>query len=160
LIHICTLGYDPIGWGVPYAGAIATDTAKPLMEAAIQTLIILLDYGHPILAPGAAEGPALPPLTSVLRLPSVLLEDTEAQGFNVFRKLLSSIETESDMNFIFRGFSRLLNNVHQSQSTFLPYSIQSVDIEEVFHGLFCLKIILILNSGANGAVMEVLGGNS
>lgn len=36
------LGYDPIGWGVPYGNLVATDTAKLLMETAIQALIILL----------------------------------------------------------------------------------------------------------------------
>ncbi len=53
------------------------------------------------------------------------------QGFNIFRKLLNSIEDESQLNFIFRGFSRLLNNVHVSQSTILPYAIAPIDIDEV-----------------------------
>ena len=44
-------GYDPVGWGLPYGNFVATDTAKPLMESAIQALIILLDYGHPIKPP-------------------------------------------------------------------------------------------------------------
>ena len=42
------LGYDPIGWGVPYGGVFSTDTAKPLMEVAAQVLIVLLDFGFPI----------------------------------------------------------------------------------------------------------------
>ena len=29
-------GYDPVGWGLPYGSFVATDTAKPLMESAVQ----------------------------------------------------------------------------------------------------------------------------
>jgi hypothetical protein len=43
-------GYDPIGWGVPYGGAVSTDTARSLMEVAVQALVIMLDYGHPVKA--------------------------------------------------------------------------------------------------------------
>ena len=50
-----TLGYDPVGWGLPYGNLVAKDTAKPLMEHAVQALLILLDYGHPIKLPGSGE---------------------------------------------------------------------------------------------------------
>ena len=32
----CYTGYDPVGWGLPYGSFVATDTAKPLMESAVQ----------------------------------------------------------------------------------------------------------------------------
>ena len=45
---MCSVGYDPVGWGLPYGNLVSTDTAKELMETSIQLLIILLDYGYPI----------------------------------------------------------------------------------------------------------------
>lgn len=104
------------------------------METAIQALVILLDYGHPI------ENSLLSSLDSTapshgLALTSSPLQyvnpaDVDAQGFNIFRKLLGSIDTPDQLNFMFRGFSRLLNNVHQSQTTYLPYSVTRIDIEQ------------------------------
>lgn len=120
------LGYDPVGWGLPYGNLIATDTAKMLMESAIQTLIILLDYGHPIrYQKNNAENESINS-----QLPYIAPNDTDAQGFNVFRKIMGTIEAPDQLNFIFRGFVRLLNNAHQSESSYLPYSITRVTIEQ------------------------------
>ena len=33
-------GYDPVGWGLPYGNFVATDTAKPLMESAVQVHVL------------------------------------------------------------------------------------------------------------------------
>lgn len=122
------LGYDPIGWGIPYADAVTTDTAKSVMEHAIQVLIVLLDYGHPIKPRPYGNGTDMYTNTGIR---TVLPTDTETVGFNVFRRLLSSIESEDYLNFIFVGFSRLLNSVHKNESSYLPYSSASVEIEEV-----------------------------
>jgi len=127
------LGYDPIGWGVPYGNMMSTDTAKIVMEHSVQALVILLDYGHPMRTlDSAANGTALP---------SVNATDTEAQGFNVFRRLLGSVEAPDQLNFMYRGFVRLLNNVHQAESTYLPYSITRIGIEQELLILFwkCLE---------------------
>ena len=32
------LGYDPVGWGVPYGGVFSTDTAKGVMELSAQVI--------------------------------------------------------------------------------------------------------------------------
>ena len=101
------MGYDPIGWGVPYGNLVTTDTAKLTMEAAVQALIILLDYGHPLLPPGMPADP------SQHQLPYVAHDDTDCQGFNIYRKILGAIEAPDQLNFIFRGFVRLLSNVPQ-----------------------------------------------
>lgn len=34
------LGYDPVGWGLPYGNMIATDTAKLVMESAVQVTLL------------------------------------------------------------------------------------------------------------------------
>lgn len=106
------------------------------METAVQALIILLDYGHPIenhLA-STLDPTALPPSSGLSVTTSPLQyvnpDDVDAQGFNIFRKLLGSIDTPDQLNFMFRGFSRLLNNLHQSQTTYLPYSVTKIDIEQ------------------------------
>ena len=124
---------------MPYGNLMATDTAKNVMESAVHALIILLDYGHPIRYGDAtsssergAEGAALP---------SVNASDTDAQGFNVFRRLLGQVDSPDQMNFVYKGFVRLLNNVHQSESTYLPYSITRIGIEQELLVLFwkCLE---------------------
>jgi hypothetical protein len=125
------LGYDPVGWGMPYGNLVANDTAKTLMESAVQALVVLLDYGHPIelVEGGAAASAAAPPGQQTLQY--VAGDDVDAQGFNIFRKMLGSIDSNDHLNFMFRGFSRLLNNVHQSQCTYLPYSVTKIEIEQV-----------------------------
>lgn len=120
------LGYDPVGWGLPYGNLVATDTAKQLMETAIQVLIILLDYGYPIKLTDSQSNQAGPQSVTYISP-----DDTDAQGFNVFRRLLSCIESPDQLNFIYRGFARLLNNVHQSETTYLPYSITKIKVEQV-----------------------------
>jgi len=125
LINV-VLGYDPIGYGIPYGNVFAADTAKELMESSVQALIILLDYGLPIrtvLTGAVPGGPAN-------QLPHVSPTDTDSPGFNVFRRYLSYIESPDELNFIFRGFVRLLNNSHEAQSTYLPYSITRIEIEQ------------------------------
>ena len=158
------LGYDPVGWGVPYGNVVATDTAKLLMEAAIQVLITLLDYGHPIkpnTAPTSTSTSATitnddntqqssssssssssknnNPDTNgysnlssnhMTNMPSVAYTDTDSRGFNVFRRLLHSISDPSALHFIFRGFSRLLNNIHESDNSYLPYSVTRVCVDQ------------------------------
>ena len=97
------------------------------MEISVQALIILLDYGHPLKLPHIPDSADA---TGSPQLQYVSADDTDAQGFNVFRRILGSVEAPDQLNFIFKGFSRLLNNVHQSESTYLPYSIGKVGIEQ------------------------------
>eukprot|EP01039_Chlorochromonas_danica_P009253 gene9253-10216_t len=127
------LGYDPVGWGIPYGNLIATDSAKHVMEHAIQALIILLDYGHPIRHDA----------TITPNLPYVDVHDTQAQGFNIFRKYLGQIEAPDQLNFIYRGFVRLLNNVHEAEASYLPHSVTRITIEQELLVLFwkCLEEI-------------------
>ena len=42
-----------------------------------------------------------------------------------------TIEDSSQLNFIYRGFVRLLNNVHLSESSYLPFSVTRMSIEQV-----------------------------
>jgi hypothetical protein len=46
--------------------------------------------------------------------------------FNLYRSLLHSLTSDADFAFVFKGLSRLLNNVPQADSTYLPYSTKQV----------------------------------
>lgn len=135
------LGYDPVGWGMPYGNLVSTDTAELLMEAAVQVLVVLLDYGFPISNNGNSNGGGttagavdkvdkVSSKTFSSSLPTVRADDTESPGFNVFRRVLSTIEDPAQLNFIFRGFVRLLNNIPQSDRSYLPFSHNRVTCEQ------------------------------
>ena len=55
------LSYDPVGWGVPYASAIVSDTAEPLADICLQVLDVLLDYAPLIVHLSGSINPATPP---------------------------------------------------------------------------------------------------
>ena len=118
------LGYDPIGWGLPYGNVLSQDTAKPLMETSIHLLITLLDYGHPIRLNGTDAA------TETDNLPYVDECDINSTGFNAFRKYMKGIESPDELNFIYRGFVRLLNNTHESKNVFLPNSVTKIQVEQ------------------------------
>lgn len=121
------LGYDPVGWGVPYTNLLAADTSKLLMETSAQVLITLLDYGYPVRwsPPSDATDSAFHS-----SIPSVGPDETESRGFNVFRRILGRVDDSVSLTFMFNGFSRLLNNLPQSDGSFLPYSIPRVEIAQ------------------------------
>lgn len=140
---VCTVGYDPVGWGLPYSNFVVADTAKPLMESSIHVLIALLDYGYPIQTSNSSESES-----SVAPSPSNVVyvdaRNVHAPGFNIFRKLLHDISNNHQLHFIFRGFSRLLNNVHLSQSTYLPYSVPAINVEQVMMWtLLCCMLCVV-----------------
>jgi len=123
------LGYDPVGWGMPYGNLVSTDTAQPLMEVAVQVLVVLLDYGYPIRHSSSGNGRDAAK-DNAAGMKSVNAEDTESPGFNVFRRVLGTIEDPAQLNFIFSGFVRLLNNIPQSDRSYLPFSHSRVTAEQ------------------------------
>jgi hypothetical protein len=124
-------GYDPVGWGLPYGSLVAQDTAKPLMEVSAQVLLVLLDYGHPIKLPHINPDGSINPADQATAVPYVDANNVDAKGFNVFRKIMTTVDAPDQLNFIFRGFTRLLNNVLESEATYLPNSITRIGIEQV-----------------------------
>ena len=98
-------------------------------------LVILLDYGHPI------GSKTVNTYYGAAGLPTVAATDEGAPGFNVFRLLLSKIDSLSEFNFLYRGFVRLLSNVHQSDGGYLPYSVTKIAVEQELLVLFwkCLE---------------------
>ncbi|EQC25901.1 hypothetical protein SDRG_16273 [Saprolegnia diclina VS20] len=98
-----TLLYDPVGWGVPYAGSIVADERETLVDISVQVLLVLLDFGKPAIE-----------------------SDGVVTCSNKYRELLSSVQREEDFDLIFYGLAKLLNNYHQSMNTILPNSIKQI----------------------------------
>ena len=55
---------------------------------------------------------------------------------NIFRELLSSIKSPSDLKFCWDGFVRLLSNTYESNSTYLPGSVAKINCHQEVLVLF------------------------
>ena len=65
-------------------------------------------------AAGAGAAPAAP------------AEPVRMSLFNIYRSMLHSVSEEADYHFVFEGLARLLNNIPNADSTYLPYSTKKV----------------------------------
>ncbi|XP_046681610.1 protein HID1-like [Homalodisca vitripennis] len=95
--------YDPVGMGLPYNHLLFADPAEPLVDAALQILIVTLDHD-------TSQG-----------------DDTAAPD-NLFINYLSRIHRDEDFAFVLRGFTRLLNN--PLVQTYLPNSTKKVQFHQ------------------------------
>ncbi|KAI1731955.1 high-temperature-induced dauer-formation protein [Ditylenchus destructor] len=98
---ICS--YDPVGYGLPYNHLLIGDSREPLVQAAIQVLIVCLDRDS---APKNEEG------------------DQAGYTDNFFVNYLSRIHREDDFDFMLKGLTRLLNN--PLQPSYLPNSSKKI----------------------------------
>ncbi|CAH0521849.1 unnamed protein product [Peronospora belbahrii] len=126
------ISYDPVGWGVPYAGSIVSDDRELLVDLSLQVLLVLLDFGQTternLTATSKPQPGSLTPSakrrssSAALKISNPVFDGVP----NAYRSLLSSLQRPEDFNLIFTGLSRLLNNYHQSMSTLLPNSIKQI----------------------------------
>ncbi|XP_028136064.1 protein HID1 [Diabrotica virgifera virgifera] len=100
--------YDPVGLGVPYNHLIFNDSLEPLVEAALQILIVTLDHDTSSSTPAESEDVSVPD--------------------NLFINYLSRIHRDEDFNFILTGITRLLNN--PLVQTYLPNSTKKVHFHQ------------------------------
>ncbi|CAG9833048.1 unnamed protein product [Diabrotica balteata] len=100
--------YDPVGLGVPYNHLIFSDSLEPLVEAALQILIVTLDHDTSSSTPAESEDVSVPD--------------------NLFINYLSRIHRDEDFNFILTGITRLLNN--PLVQTYLPNSNKKVHFHQ------------------------------
>lgn len=137
------LTYDPVGYGVPYAGALLRDKEEGLVNTAVQALLVLLDYAplatqQPENASTAANSnaaanpnaqtPASPEQQQKQQhqqqQQQQLVSEEEAQPvfaqFNIYRSMLAGLGDAADFDLIYGSISRLLNTVPASQSAMLP----------------------------------------
>ena len=97
--------YDPVGWGIPYAGAVLPDSHFSTLHVGAQLLLVLLSL------PAGDGTPAAPP------------DDRCA-------KLLINLRREETLAFVAAGFGKLLPNAHVVASTYLPSSQLSLECHE------------------------------
>ncbi|KAG6454873.1 hypothetical protein O3G_MSEX008910 [Manduca sexta] len=105
--------YDPVGLGLPYNHLLFADTLEPLVEVALQILIVTLDHD-----------------TSNV----VNEESDESLPDNLFINYLSRIHRDEDFQFALRGVTRLLNN--PLTQTYLPNSAKKVNLHQELLVLF------------------------
>ncbi|CAH0564929.1 unnamed protein product [Brassicogethes aeneus] len=96
--------YDPVGLGVPYNHLLFNDSLEPLVEAALQILIVTLDHDTSSSTPHEGDDTTVPD--------------------NLFINYLSRIHRDEDFQFILSGVTRLLNN--PLVQTYLPNSTKKV----------------------------------
>lgn len=105
------LGYDPRSVNV--TTGFSEGNHVKLVELSAQVLCILLDCG----LPGRPD-----PVLDQKGLPCVEFEVASRGGFNMFRTLLARIDSGAELTLIFNGFSRLLRNCYESESTYHIHS--------------------------------------
>ncbi len=129
------VSYDPhygnlgnLVGGVPYGGNFSSDTHVKLVELSAQVLCVLLDCG--------LSGDPIPYENSRGQ-PIVPLGEAYKVGFNIFRVMLARINHGRDLEALYRGFVRLLRNMHEGKSTLLSMPSSQTRLE-------CHQEILIL----------------
>ncbi|OZC05016.1 hypothetical protein X798_08009 [Onchocerca flexuosa] len=92
--------YDPIGYGVPYNYLLFTDSREPLVQTALQVLIVCLDSE------------------------TQSSDKKNEYADNFFINYLSRIHREEDFEFMLKGMTRLLTN--PLVATYLPSSAKKI----------------------------------
>jgi len=113
------LTFDPANVGF-------SDSHIKLVELSAQVLCVLLDCG----LPGNPE-----PVQDTKGEPVVEFETASRGGFNIFRGLMARMDSASELDFVFEGFARLLKNVYEPHSTYLPNSSTKLE---------CFQELLVL----------------
>jgi len=75
------------------------------------------------------------PVVDPMGEPVIEFEVASKGGFNIFRSLMARIDSVQELNFLFDGFARLLKNVYEPQSTYLPNSSTKLE---------CFQELLVL----------------
>jgi hypothetical protein len=102
------LGYDPKT--IPVATGFSEGNHMKLLELSVQVLCVLLDCG----IPGQPDI-----VYDQNNNPCVEYEVASKNGFNIFRTLLARIATGRELTFVYNGFTRLLRNVYEAESTYM-----------------------------------------
>lgn len=108
--------YDPVGT-VPYNHLLFQDYQEPLVEIALQLLIVTLDHDV------ACFTPSTP--TSIA---SATFHSHDEAVDNLFINYLSRIHRDEDFHFILKGITRLLNN--PLVQSYLPNSTKRLHLHQ------------------------------
>lgn len=101
--------YSPEGLGLPYNHLLFNDTLEPLVEVALQILIVTLDH-------------------------DTEPDENEKVPDNLFINYLSRIHRDEDLQLVLAGVARLLNN--PLLQTYLPNSAKKVHLHQELLVLF------------------------
>ncbi|XP_057310816.1 protein HID1-like isoform X1 [Hydractinia symbiolongicarpus] len=113
--------YDPVGYGIPYNHVMFNDTREPLIEVALQLLIVVLDYDM-----------EQQQILENINNPDQSFEGTGPE--NLFCNYLTRIHREEDFHFILRGITQLLQN--PLIQTYLPNSCKKIGFHQELLVLF------------------------
>ena len=102
------VNYDPRA--LPVTTGFSEGNHVRLVELSAQVLCVLLDCG----LPGNPD-----PVVDQNGYPCVEFEVASKGGFNIFRTLLSRIDTGRELTLIYEGFARLLRNVYEAEATYM-----------------------------------------
>ncbi|XP_023387383.1 protein HID1 [Pteropus vampyrus] len=117
--------YDPVGYGIPYNHLLFSDYREPLVEEAVQVLIVTLDHDHTTSASPTVDGTTT----------GTAMDDADPPGpENLFVNYLSRIHREEDFQFILKGIARLLSN--PLLQTYLPNSTKKIQFHQELLVLF------------------------
>ena len=97
----------------PKSSLFTNDSHTKLVNLSAQILCVLLDCG----LPGDPE-----PVKNCKDEPVVQFEKASKTGFNMFRTIIARIDSRKELTIIYKGLTKLLQNIHESKSTMLPGS--------------------------------------
>ena len=146
LINV-SVGYDPVGLGIPYAGNVLEDPREELAVVALHVVLALVDFASPpppkSMAEGTANHPALEKGSDndgqkeskdgidtskdVSHSPSVE---------NIHRSFVFSLDGAKNFQFLFGGITRLLNNPHECVSAFFGGATKQIGFYQELLVLF------------------------
>eukprot|EP00943_MAST-04B_sp_MAST-4B-sp1_P000331 g331.t1 len=147
LINI-SVGYDPVGLGIPYAGNMMDDPRDELATISLHVFLALVDFAAPPPPKNMAEGTANHPSmektdaanqTSPKHKKTDILNKNNQQSVNVeniYRSFVFSLDGTKNFQFLFGGISRLLNNHHECVSAFFGGATKQIEFHQELLVLF------------------------
>ena len=149
LINV-SVGYDPVGLGIPYAGNVLEDPREELAVVALHVILALVDFAAPPPPKSMAEGTANHP---ALENGSNTTGENEAkderdngassEGIsespsveNIHRSFMFSLDGAKNFQFLFGGITRLLNNPHECVSAFFGGATKQIGFYQELLVLF------------------------
>eukprot|EP01127_Copromyxa_protea_P004413 TRINITY_DN14278_c0_g1_i1.p1 TRINITY_DN14278_c0_g1~~TRINITY_DN14278_c0_g1_i1.p1 ORF type:complete len:860 (-),score=148.09 TRINITY_DN14278_c0_g1_i1:1-2259(-) len=125
------VGYDPIGWGVPYNHVLFYDVKEKLMERSLHLLCLLLDYTKNELKLPATMSTSLGASPAFHPAPTTNTGSGIDQYDNLFVYLINQL-SETDYSTMLRGICSKLENPIMAANTWMPGSTKMVKCNQEF----------------------------
>ena len=157
LINV-SVGYDPVGLGIPYTGNILEDPRDELSTISLHVFLALVDFAAPPPPKNMAEGTANHPSMEKTDLgngtgsnnnndetnanaleANNALKKNNQQAINVeniHRSFVFSLDGTKNFQFLFGGITRLLNNHHECVSAFFGGATKQIEFHQELLVLF------------------------